>query len=497
MTTAAVEQRTAPLWQLTVESFLPLDRRDRLRPWIARLPLITAVLFQLTASLRLSNSPYGDEALYINAGHDYISHWLHHVPLTASYNSYLSGTPAVYPVVAGALDSVGGLELVRLFSALCMTAALLGVWGTSRHVWGPQAGLLAAWAFAAAAPVAFVGNFGTYDAATVGVLSTAMWLGVTRRNYWTGALTGLLLALAPVLKYVGVAYIPVVLAVMVLTQTRRMWRVVLASLVAVGLLALLYRLAPADLRSGINLTTASRKAEDPQSFAWMAHYFVRDVGFLAVFAVAGAFLAARSVRSALLALCFLGGGVILALSVLRIGEGASFEKHLEFASLFFAPLAGRFLVAVSRRHLGMLLVFALLLLTSVWGLQQSRYMFEWAGVDPIRKAVAQDPIPGHYLTTSFEAMQYYTRGQPRIQWDNPYAVEAETPKDLVAAVASGTWQLVALPDGDADNAALDRNKDSVLKDVEASPRYKLVARVPTLRYSTTYWVIYRLVPKFP
>ena len=77
---------------------------------------------------------YDDEALYIDAGHDILSHAVlgSHV---ASYGSYLSGAPTGYPIVAAVLDTLGGLNLVRLFSLVCLLICTLCVQRSSQLAW--------------------------------------------------------------------------------------------------------------------------------------------------------------------------------------------------------------------------------------------------------------------------------------------------------------------------------------------------------------------------
>jgi 4-amino-4-deoxy-L-arabinose transferase-like glycosyltransferase len=485
-------RRDAPIWQLAVRSFLPAKARGRSAAWLARLPLIIVLLGQFGASLRLSNTPYDDEALYIGAGHSYLDHWLHGAALPASFAETFSGAPWAYPVLAGALDEVGGLWLVRAFSALLMVITTLGLYGTTRFVWGGRCALLAATAFAVAGPVLMVGHFATYDSATLACLSLAMWLGVTKQSYATAAATGVLLAAAAVFKYTGAAFLPVVLGLMLVAHARRAPRVAVAGAVAVAALATLWETSSPALRSGIRFTTMQRAAEDPESAGWMARYVGLDIGLLLAVAAIGAAVTVRSWRGAVLSLCYAAGTLLLPAAQLRIGEGASFEKHLAYSALFAAPLAGRLLEWVSRRTAGQVGAAALVLVMAVLGLDRSNAMFQWANVTPVYEQVEKDPAPGEYLSTSFVALQYYTRDESQVQWSNAYGVLASPQSALEQSVADGTWQLVALESGEGDNAALAHNKDYLLRLVQNSPRYELVATVPVQRYSTDDWLIYRL-----
>ena len=321
-------RRPLPVWQLAVQSFLPVKARGRSSAWVARLPLLSLLIFQFGASVRLSNTPYDDEALYINAGHAYLDHWLHGTAVPSSFAETFSGSPWAYPVLAGAVDDLGGLWLVRACSALLLVASTMGLYATVKFLWGARCGLFAAAAFAITGPVLMVGHFATYDSSTLACLSGAMWLGVTRRSYLTGVATGVLLAAGAVFKYTGAAFIPVIVALILVTQVRRLLRSALAGAVAVLILLALWELSGPGLRSGIQFTTTQRAAQDPVTTEWIARYFLRDVGLLAVVAVLGVAVTVRTRRAWLVAACLAVGAMLLPVAQLRIGEGASFEKHL-------------------------------------------------------------------------------------------------------------------------------------------------------------------------
>src|SRR5215469_13401781 len=65
-------------------------------PW----PLLIILALQSALSMRLiwSNTAFGDEALYLWAGHLEWAHWLHGEPIP-DFASYFSGAPVVYPPI--------------------------------------------------------------------------------------------------------------------------------------------------------------------------------------------------------------------------------------------------------------------------------------------------------------------------------------------------------------------------------------------------------------
>jgi len=185
---------------------------------------------QSLLSLRLVNTAFQDEALYIYAGHRQISHLLHGTPLYDNYSSYFSGAPGLYPIVAGWLDGLGGLALVRSFSLLCMLAATLTVyWLTDR--WFGAGGIYAAALFAVAGPVVFLGHLATFDAPALALLAAATALATqsARRTWW--ALVGIapVLVLAMYTKYAAALFVPSVLGLLAVeTRRRHGWRAVAA-----------------------------------------------------------------------------------------------------------------------------------------------------------------------------------------------------------------------------------------------------------------------------
>src|SRR5438067_2008168 len=100
--------------------------RSTARVPTARLSLALIVLLQgLISLLTLQNTAFQDEALYLLAGRQIFNGWvgLPHVSIRWGY--YFSGYPYAYPLIGGVLDTLGGVELARMFSLLCMMALTL------------------------------------------------------------------------------------------------------------------------------------------------------------------------------------------------------------------------------------------------------------------------------------------------------------------------------------------------------------------------------------
>ena len=70
------------------------------RTWVSRGVLLVILAVQAVLTLRMNNTAFEDEALYLYSGHLEIAHWLHGTPLQGNYASYFSGAPVLYPVPA-------------------------------------------------------------------------------------------------------------------------------------------------------------------------------------------------------------------------------------------------------------------------------------------------------------------------------------------------------------------------------------------------------------
>ena len=100
-------------------------------PWA--LIAVLAVQAALSASMVRGSTAFGDEALYLSAGHLEWSHWLHGTQIP-EYQTYLSGAPVIYPPIGAIADSLGGLVAARLLSLALMLGVTSFVWGTAAQI---------------------------------------------------------------------------------------------------------------------------------------------------------------------------------------------------------------------------------------------------------------------------------------------------------------------------------------------------------------------------
>src|SRR5438132_11351840 len=190
------------------------------------LPLILA--FQALLSwMLLQNTAFGDEGLYIYAGRQIWQHWLVGLPLLDNYSYYFSGYPYVYPIIGGALDMLGGLELVRSFSLACMLIVTACGYYVTKQLFDQKSAVFAAIFFVCQGPVLFLSRLATFDSLCLCLLAVGTALAVNAslaQRPWRALGIGPFLVLAFGAKYAALLFIPSVLATLALcTLLRHGW----------------------------------------------------------------------------------------------------------------------------------------------------------------------------------------------------------------------------------------------------------------------------------
>ena len=407
----SVSPAAHPAWRMAVASFLPSRRRERaVRSWIGRLPLLVILGLQALTSLRLSNSAFQDEALYISYGH-----WMRTGDLAANHIQparFFSGAPQLYPLFSSYLDSAGGLALVRLFSTLCMLSCTVAVYWMTRALFahramGQRPAIFAALVFSISAPVIFLGNFATFDAPAFTCIAWASALAVwSSRNVkslrWS-LLIGALSALAIALKYSSAIDVPIILLLTLagwsIRSRRRLTltRGVIAGLATVGLLGIsALTWARSDL-VGLKVTTTERSLAARTPELTLVHDVFTWSGLSIVLMILGGiYLMPRQPKLAVVLLV----GLVAAVGFqIHTGELTSLHKHVVLGLLFGAPLAGLLLARISTllRPLGILMLVTTAWITLLLGLFQSASLFRtWSNTTGLVQT----------LQYSFNAMPY-------------------------------------------------------------------------------------------
>ncbi|MDF2048701.1 glycosyltransferase family 39 protein [Arthrobacter sp. Cr_A7] len=408
MTTIAPSRPEArvPVWGLAIASFLPAKVRPAARSWMRHLPLSLILLVQAIASLRLSNTIHRDEGLYIWTGYRIVENWLHGTPLFDEPAHYFSGAPVLYPVIASVLDRVGGLELVRIFSLLWMLVATAALYAVAKRLFHAKAAFWTAAAFGVASPTSFLGHFATFDAMALSLLALAMAAGVrgvqTRRFAWAPAV-GLLLTVAVVSKYAALMFVPVVLAVILLSSHQR-WRSIRftagAGMVTAATLAALAFTVGSPAMEGLMTTTTDRNVINSTPWQDIAMMTAKSIWpYLVVGPVAAGYVAVK-LRRPLLAVTLLGAMLAPAIYQGYIGESVSLEKHLGFGLMFVSLAIGALLSARIIHPARRLVSVALVGVLAIAGLAESHRLYGgWSNTEKLSDIMAYSWEATPYMRT--------------------------------------------------------------------------------------------------
>ncbi|WP_180357855.1 hypothetical protein [Streptomyces sp. NP160] len=476
-------------------------------------PLAVVLALQALLSVRLQATAFQDEALYLVYGHWYLDLWTGSAPaVQSSPESWMSGAPQLYPVLAGALDAVGGLQLARAASTACMLAATAATWWTARTLFAPPrpgegarpaadlrsvvVGTVAAAAFAGSGSVLFLGHFATQDALAVALLAWALAVGVHAARTTSGALrsavlAGALLAAASYVKYSAAADAPFVLLAVALSgaadraarpdRWRRSLRAggAAAAAAAAGVVLPLL-LGAGPLLQGVLTTTVDRDSLRPEATGELLRVVLAGGGPVVALGLVGAVLLARAQPA--LAAVLAAGSVAAPLYQVSTGESVSLGKTVALGVLFAAPLVGHLGAQLATRSLGTGLgaglgaglVAAALVAAGVQGAGASARMFStWpdtaAVVEAVRPLVERHP------------------GEP-LAADTPeplqYGLVEETDPTQWSATWPGAFRYHGQQDLPAFEAALrDRTFAVVVLDGVSSPvSAPLQALVPAAGY---------------
>jgi len=235
-------------------------------PW----PLLAVLAVQtaLSVSMVRARTAFGDEALYLNAGHLEWAHWLPGTQIP-DYQTWFSGAPVIYPPIGAIADSLGGLTAARLLSLVFMLGVTSLVWCTAtRLLRDERAAFLSSWPDAgwqvALRRAAFLAGIAAAVLAVLLALGGPGYLTGIRVTT-TGRVHGAVaasLVFAEAWSWTAVVLVPAVGAV-VLCAVRRRW----PQSLLLAVLALSALLAPAD-QARIQTGTSLNKHVD--FGAWFA-----------------------------------------------------------------------------------------------------------------------------------------------------------------------------------------------------------------------------------
>ena len=470
--------------------------------------LALIMVVQAALTLRMHNTAFEDEALYLYVGHLEIAHWLHGTALQGDYPSYFSGAPVLYPVLGALFDSIGGLTGARALSLAEMLAATGLLYTMSRRLFNERVALCAAVTFAVAEPTLFLGNLATYDATALCLLAVAAWLVVRTAAFrWPAYLLAAPVAvLAVAAKYASLLFVPSIIVLAGLAVVPKAGRRALIAPVALGvatagLLAGTLYLAGPDYLTGIKFTTLNR-FQGNSSVSSLLWDCVQWIGVPFALAVIGAVAYAwrpftepgeevapggSGLRRALLGAVMAGSLLLAPAEQIRIHTFVSLQKHVGFGLLLAAPIIGVGLARIvgdhfRRAQIGIAVWGAALAL----GMTQANNLFDaWPDSAVFVTDMAKYLRPGaHYLVEVDEVPIYYLRShadaQPS-QFTSTYYIGYVGKQGAfltgnagyVAAIKAGYFQVIAY--NYQTTPAVD---DVIAHTLVTDPDYALAAVIP-------------------
>lgn len=500
------------------------------------LPLI--LTFQALLSwILLRNTAFQDEALYLLAGRQIIDGWLGLPLFPVEWASFLSGYAYFYPVIGGALVMLGGVELARMFSLLCIMCVTASVYYVTKRIFEYHSAILAAALFAFQGPVLFLGRLATYDALCLLLIALAVVLALhvsLARRPWTILGIGPLLVLAILAKFAGLLFVPIPFAMLIWCSLERQgWRkmsirlaMALSSLAVAGVIAYL-TLDKAALHA-VSASTTSRDVVVKTAPLFLIQYIGTLGGVAFALGLLGVILGGW--RRLPIGLLLFGSSLLAPAYHIYKGELISLHKHLAFSMFFVMPLAGYAVARISgfldsspisaqniallnkaenapiasrRRILSfgryLLPGLAICLITFSLGTQQAQSLYgAWAPSTSLTYAMRTQVrlASGRYLAEDFDVCRFYLQDVTELwQWNSldffDYTDKQQhylVGKDAYrAAINEGYFAIVELSYG--YNASLAVFIDQQLR---ASKRYKLIDRIPNSNsYGTGYFWIWR------
>jgi hypothetical protein len=468
---------------------------------------VLAVQSALSAGLVRTSTAFGDEALYLSAGHLEWSHWLHGTPIP-DYPSYFSGAPVIYPPIAAIADTVGGLAAARVLSLIFMLGVTGLVWSTAKRLLADErAAFFAAALFALLAPTLHLGSYATYDAAALLLLAAATRCAIAggagpgdaggARDgtppvaiRWLIA-AGVLLALANATKYATALYDPIVLAVVFL----RWWpeaggrvalrRTAVVAGVTAALVGLLLALGGPGYLTGIRITTTGRvDGSDTASLVFADAWSWTAVAVVPAVAAAVVCAARRRWPQALLLTVLALSALLAPADQARIATTTSLDKHVDFGAWFAVIAAGYLLSMLSRRRAVLVAALALLLPIAGVGTAQARAMIDWPDAAGLVKVVRpMTAHGGHFLVETADVLQYYLPDTTWQQWSD---TESNSPQYYLQRLRQHYYAVIVL----SFNQTLSTDY-AIALELPSIGGYTLAAKV---RSGTTVFYVWRYRP---
>lgn len=474
---------------------------------------ILAAQAVLTLPWLWHTAPFTDEALYIDAGSQEWAHFLHHAVLP-NYAAWFSGAPIVYPPLAAAADSAGGLPAARALSLIFMLATTALVYLIGSRLFGRQSALCGALLFAVCGLVVHYGAFATFGPMALFLMVLATWAASRIRDGgagWPAACAAALVA-GSATKYATLAWDPVIIGIIVLHGwDKARWRA-LGQAASVGVTVLvsdlgLLMLGGANYSRGVIVTTVFRSIHwgTPSTSASVLLRAFALTGALVLPAILG--VAVSLVRKSplaatgLLALLVLAA-VLAPIEQARIHQLPSLDKNMGFGLPFAALGAGYAMSAGTQwltqhkpraRVAAVAAAVALVVGVLIAGRLQ-KVQFRGPSVvvaGKVVSAISQSYRHGTYILSDGAARmeQYYLPSIPSKRWIGSFTPSAALNNRIASWIRSCQISTIVLR---LSGHAYDRPYDlNIVSLINRDKHYKLAAIAGQGSYSTQVWELDR------
>lgn len=494
-------------------------RRERVRARMAALrslwPLLPILAVQGFFAWRLliTNTAFLDEATYMWSGRLVADHVLHGAS-APQFETFFSGAPVIYPVLAAIASKLGGLTAARALSLGFMLLATTAVYLTGRRLHNATTGFFAAGLFAALGPTLHLSSYATFDAMALCLLAWSTHEvvrfanGDSRFALITGAV---LMVLADCTKYASVLWNPIIILLAATAgpgyaawRCSRSWNLQRFAMVSTTLLALAVVIGRAPYFTGFDHTTLQRAAGGSSTSSIISNVGVW-VGALLALSLVGLlvslFLLARGTLTkpqvATLAVLMVAG-LLAPANQLRIHTLLSLEKHADIGASFAAIPAG-FLVAQLVRLLGgeyrnsrvryavvaCVVALAALIPANMSGVKVGTDLHNtWPSSAPLISALKPLVHKGEddYLIEDYDVSAYYLPSINFYQWHDTVAASWADPKThttltgiaaLNAEILEHHFAVIELDGAESPTT------DAVIRKTIAKAGYKLVDNIAT------------------
>lgn len=482
-------------------------------------PLMLILGLQATISLAtMHNTAFQDEGLYLYAGRQIIHYWMGGpVPLDR-YAFYFSGYPDVYPIIGGALDMIGGLELARLFSLICMMGVNIIVYYSTQKFFQRPAAIFASAAYASLGTVLYVGRLATFDSLCLFLIALAAAIAYsvsTSRHPWLAATIGPVLVLSILAKYAAMLFALPVLGILVFCSLafqgwwRMLLRLALALLSLVIGLLVAYRVMDHLAFHAIQGSTTNRVALIPKPRLEMFMHVLQMCGIVYAAALVGVVLVFRHYRRfRLMAVLLFGSSWLVPAYHIYEQETVSIDKHLAFGVFFAMPLAGCALAWLSgylqsalshaRAHYWLSGLSVILLIFILGGQQTQTLYASWANTSDLRYALHTQlrDGSGRILAEDIEVARYDAEDITEAwQWNGVYYFYYVTATHqqllgnpaLIQAIHDRYFAIVELSFNYQTSQAI-----FIAQQMAASRNYDLIATIPFQNsFGTGHFYLFR------